>query len=76
MSLLNGQGFHHAIDPTEFLAFVKADVGRIPRRSVQMRPGEAHFETTKRIFADAIERKSAIQAPDLWQLPERFVGAF
>jgi len=41
-----------------------------------MRPGEAHFETTKRIFADAIERKSVVQAPDLWQLPERFVGSF
>ncbi|KIU37117.1 glycosyltransferase family 2 protein [Methylobacterium radiotolerans] len=67
---------HHAIDPTEFLTFVKADVGRIPRRRVQMRPGEAHFETTKRIFADAIERKSVVQAPDLWQLPERFVGSF
>jgi hypothetical protein len=67
---------HHAIDPAVFLAFLKSDIGGLARRYVEMRPGEPLFETTKTMFADAIERKSTIQAPDLWHLPARFVGSF
>jgi hypothetical protein len=67
---------HHAIDPTAFTEFMKSDSGKIARRGVHMRQGERVFETTKTVFADAIERKSWAQAPDLWTLPERFVGSF
>ena len=67
---------HHAIPPSEFRDHIKTELAGLTRRRIQLRAGENLFETTKRLFADAIERKSWAQAPDLWQLPERFVGTF
>ena len=67
---------HHAIEPTKFLDYMKSNITGLTRTRVQLRRGEDLFETTKRIFADAIERKSWAQAPNLWHLPDRFVGTF
>ncbi|GJE13292.1 glycosyltransferase family 2 protein [Methylobacterium longum] len=67
---------HHEIDPQDFVAFMRQEGANLTKRSVQMRNGEIHFEATKRNFADAIERKDWSQAPDLWRLPERFIGLF
>ena len=67
---------HHAIAPEEFLNFMRSETTKLPRRSVEMRPGEPYFEDTKATFADAVERKSWAQTPDLWRLPQRFIGSF
>jgi glycosyltransferase involved in cell wall biosynthesis len=67
---------HHAIEPAMFLHTMRMDVNQIARRRVQMWTGESSFEATKKTFADAIEAKTWAQAPELWQLPDRFVGTF
>lgn len=67
---------HHAIEPQAFMEAMTSELGRLRRRRVDMRSGEALFDSTQQIFADAIERKGWAQAPDLWTLPDRFVGTF
>jgi glycosyltransferase involved in cell wall biosynthesis len=67
---------HHSIPPDKFIDHIQNEVASLPRRVIEMRRGEKHFEDTKRVFADQIEKKDWIAAPDIWRIPSRFSGTF